>query len=130
MRVLDLFSGIGGFSLGLERAGMRTVAFCEIDPYCQAVLRKHWDAKRRAEIASLRSALEVATATGDLDEQRNRYKTALERIAAPITDRGPEGAALLRQHVAREALRQIGSATVVRPARPLGGGGQSGGREW
>ncbi len=42
MNVLDLFSGIGGFSLGLERAGMRTVAFCEIDPYCQAVLRKHW----------------------------------------------------------------------------------------
>ena len=42
MNVLDLFSGIGGFSLGLERAGMRTVAFCEIDPYCQAVLRKRW----------------------------------------------------------------------------------------
>ena len=42
LRVLDLFSGIGGFSLGLERAGMQTVAFCEIDPYCRAVLRKHW----------------------------------------------------------------------------------------
>jgi DNA (cytosine-5)-methyltransferase 1 len=42
MRVLDLFSGIGGFSLGLERAGMQTVAFCEIEPYCRAVLRKHW----------------------------------------------------------------------------------------
>ena len=42
MNVLDLFSGIGGFSLGLERAGMRTVAFCEIEPYCRAVLRKHW----------------------------------------------------------------------------------------
>jgi DNA (cytosine-5)-methyltransferase 1 len=42
MNVLDLFSGVGGFSLGLERAGMRTVAFCEIEPYCQAVLRKHW----------------------------------------------------------------------------------------
>ena len=42
MNVLDLFSGIGGFSLGLERAGMRTVAFCEIDPYCRAVLNKHW----------------------------------------------------------------------------------------
>ena len=41
-RVLDLFSGIGGFSLGLERAGMQTVAFCEIEPYCQAVLKKHW----------------------------------------------------------------------------------------
>jgi DNA (cytosine-5)-methyltransferase 1 len=42
MRVLDLFSGIGGFSIGLERAGMRTVAFCEIDPYCRKVLARHW----------------------------------------------------------------------------------------
>jgi DNA (cytosine-5)-methyltransferase 1 len=42
MKVLDLFSGIGGFSLGLERAGMTTVAFCEIEKYPQAVLRKHW----------------------------------------------------------------------------------------
>jgi DNA (cytosine-5)-methyltransferase 1 len=42
MNVLDLFSGIGGFSLGLERAGFRTSAFCEIEPYCQSVLRKHW----------------------------------------------------------------------------------------
>jgi DNA (cytosine-5)-methyltransferase 1 len=42
MRVLDLFSGIGGFSLGLERAGMKTVAFCEFDPFCQKVLAKHW----------------------------------------------------------------------------------------
>ena len=42
MKVLDLFSGIGGFSLGLERAGMKTVAFCEQDKHCQAVLRKHW----------------------------------------------------------------------------------------
>jgi DNA (cytosine-5)-methyltransferase 1 len=42
-RVLSLFSGIGGFSLGLERTGgFKTVAFCEIEPYCQAVLRKHW----------------------------------------------------------------------------------------
>ena len=43
IRVLDLFSGIGGFSLGLERAGtFQTVAFCEQDAFCQAVLRKHW----------------------------------------------------------------------------------------
>jgi len=42
MNVLDLFSGIGGFSLGLERAGFKTVAFCEIDPFCRKVLKKHW----------------------------------------------------------------------------------------
>jgi DNA (cytosine-5)-methyltransferase 1 len=42
MNVLDLFSGIGGFSLGLERAGMKTVAFCEIDKKAQLVLKKHW----------------------------------------------------------------------------------------
>jgi DNA (cytosine-5)-methyltransferase 1 len=42
VNVLDLFSGIGGFSLGLERAGMKTVAFCEIDKKAQLVLRKHW----------------------------------------------------------------------------------------
>jgi DNA (cytosine-5)-methyltransferase 1 len=42
LNVLDLFSGIGGFSLGLERAGMRTVGFCESDPFCRQVLAKHW----------------------------------------------------------------------------------------
>jgi DNA (cytosine-5)-methyltransferase 1 len=41
-RVLDLFSGIGGFSLGLTRAGMRTTAFCEIEKYPRSILRKHW----------------------------------------------------------------------------------------
>lgn len=43
LNVLDLFSGIGGFSLGLDRTGgFRTVAFCEIEPYAQKVLAKNW----------------------------------------------------------------------------------------
>lgn len=42
LSVFDIFSGIGGFSLGLEKAGMRTVAFCEINPFCQQILKTHW----------------------------------------------------------------------------------------
>ena len=43
LRVLDLFSGIGGFSLGLERTGgFETVAFCEIEERSRKVLAKHW----------------------------------------------------------------------------------------
>ncbi len=43
LKILDLFSGIGGFSLGLESTGhFETAAFCEIEPYCQKVLKKHW----------------------------------------------------------------------------------------
>jgi DNA (cytosine-5)-methyltransferase 1 len=42
LRVLDLFSGIGGFSLGLERAGMQTVAFCEIEEFPIKVLNKNF----------------------------------------------------------------------------------------
>ena len=41
---LDLFSGIGGFALASQWAGFRTVAFCEIEPFAQKVLRKHWPA--------------------------------------------------------------------------------------
>ena len=38
--VLDLFSGIGGFSLGLERTGgFKTIAFCEFDEFCQKILK-------------------------------------------------------------------------------------------
>lgn len=62
MKHLDLFSGIGGFALACQWAGIETIGFVEIDKYCQKVLRKHWpnvpivedirDVKKIKEIAS------------------------------------------------------------------------------
>tara|TARA_Y100000592_G_scaffold91483_1_gene151715 strand:- start:17 stop:1171 length:1155 start_codon:yes stop_codon:yes gene_type:complete len=44
MKILDLFSGIGGFSYAAERlvGGFETVAFCEQDEFCKKILNKHW----------------------------------------------------------------------------------------
>lgn len=55
LRVLDLFSGLGGISIGLERTeGFGTSAFCEINPYCRTVLKRHWpDVPAYADIRDL-----------------------------------------------------------------------------
>ena len=68
LKVLDLFAGIGGFSLGLEATGgFETVAFVEIDSYCRKVLRKHWpDAQIHADVTKFngkpfRNSVDVIT---------------------------------------------------------------------
>ena len=54
LRVLSLFSGVGGFDMGLEQAGMRTVFQCEIDPHCQQTLQHHWpDVPKWGDITTL-----------------------------------------------------------------------------
>lgn len=42
MKFIDLFAGVGGFRLAMERAGHECVWSCEIDRWCQAVYRHHW----------------------------------------------------------------------------------------
>jgi DNA (cytosine-5)-methyltransferase 1 len=55
MKMLSLFSGIGGIDLAAELAGIETVAFCEINEYCQKVLKKQWpDVPIYSDIRDLR----------------------------------------------------------------------------
>ena len=42
MRFASFFAGIGGFDLGFQRAGLTPAFHCEIDPYCQRILKRHW----------------------------------------------------------------------------------------
>ena len=39
---IDLFAGIGGFSISAKAMGWKTVVFCEIDKFCQKVLKYYW----------------------------------------------------------------------------------------
>lgn len=42
MQIIDLFSGVGGFSIAGDWMGWETVLFCEIDPFCQRILKTHY----------------------------------------------------------------------------------------
>ena len=54
MRFLSLFAGIGGFDLGLERAGMECAGQVELDEYCIKVLEKHWpNVKRMTDVTEV-----------------------------------------------------------------------------
>jgi DNA (cytosine-5)-methyltransferase 1 len=54
MKVLSLFSGVGGFDLGLERAGMETVFQCEWDKHATEILERHWpDVPRWDDVSTL-----------------------------------------------------------------------------
>lgn len=59
MTMGSLFSGIGGFDLGFERAGFEIRFQVEIDPFCRAVLAKHWpDVRRYDDVRTVGSELE------------------------------------------------------------------------
>lgn len=67
---LDLFSGIGGFALAAAWAGFETIGFCEIDEWCQRVLRTNFPAiPVWGDVRKLGFA-EVATAVADAERER------------------------------------------------------------
>jgi DNA (cytosine-5)-methyltransferase 1 len=79
---LSLFAGIGGFDLGLERAGMTCVGQCEIDPFCLAVLARHWPHVWRHD--------DIRTLTGEL-VRRNCGGVDLVCGGFPCQDISAEG---------------------------------------
>jgi len=57
LSVASFFAGIGGFDLGFERAGMRTVWQCEIKDFCQDVLKHHWpDVPKATDIREVKAS--------------------------------------------------------------------------
>lgn len=70
MRTLSLFSGIGGFDLGLEMAGFETVAQVELDSYCQKILPHHFPGAKQYQ--------DIRTVTG---EQIKRDCGAIDVVA-------------------------------------------------
>lgn len=62
-RLASFFAGIGGFDLGFERAGFQSVFHCEINPFCQKVLQRHWpDSMLRGDIVRDVVAAEIPAA--------------------------------------------------------------------
>lgn len=56
IRFVSLFAGIGGFDLGLERAGLTPAGMCEIDPAARSVLERHWpDVPKHDDVTTLRA---------------------------------------------------------------------------
>jgi hypothetical protein len=90
MKVVDLFSGIGGFSLGLEKAGMQTVAFCEINNFCRKVLNERWpNAYNFQGIYALNSLLRRVRKRSSQPDFRVKTYHSLEKapaLPAPVLD--------------------------------------------
>jgi DNA (cytosine-5)-methyltransferase 1 len=108
IRVLDLFSGVGAFSLGLERTGgFSTVAFCEIEPEASRILRKNWPhVENLHDVCSL-DAKRVA-GLGTIDAITFGFPCQDVSLAGPGT-----GLAGSRSSLFWEAIRAI---RLVRPA--------------
>lgn len=81
MRYLDLFSGIGGFSLAAQWVwgdDLEIVAFCEIDKFCQKILKKHWP--EVPIIEDIRKVEWVVTDTAWIQPRREEQRPIGKRI--------------------------------------------------
>ena len=111
MKFLDLFAGIGGFRLGLERAGCECVGYCEIDKYARQTYEANFNTKEEVswnditkvtehQIQELPSvdiiaggfpcqAFSIAGKRGGFQETRGTLFFEIARIAKQIQPRYP-----------------------------------------
>ncbi len=91
MRHLDLFSGIGGFALAAEmvwgQGGVQHI-FCDNDPFCQAILRKHWpESPIYGDIKNLSAEAIIADTTGNGRHERGAKSAGKQgRSNATVND--------------------------------------------
>lgn len=68
MRFVSLFAGVGGFDLGLERAGMTCVGQVEIDKHARAVLEQHWpDVPKHDDVRTAKDWADEIGLTGTVE---------------------------------------------------------------
>lgn len=83
--VLDLFSGVGAYSLGLERTGgFKTAAFCEIEAYPRLILRKHWpDVPTYNDVRELTGAQNAARGgLGLLTSRASQHRSDTQEVSS------------------------------------------------
>jgi DNA (cytosine-5)-methyltransferase 1 len=106
LNTLELFAGIGGLGLGLQRAGMNVVGQVELDPFCRQVLARHWPGVPQHD--------DVRTA---VDWWRGSVRPPIDVVAGgfPCQPFSPAGR---RRGVADERWGWPWMADVVRAVRP------------
>jgi DNA (cytosine-5)-methyltransferase 1 len=75
VKAVSLFSGVGGFDLGFERAGIETVLQAERDPHCLKVLERHWPQTER--VTDVRDVTHIPS--GSRCESRDPARVVIDR---------------------------------------------------